>query len=138
MIRPWALFFAVPVLAAVLASGCGVAPSTGRGDAPAEVPGPAPHIMPAKQPGKPTAAVQVTIDNFTFDPPEVTIPVGGQVTWLNRDDVPHTATSTARPKAFDSGSLDTDQKYTHTFDKAGVFEYFCAVHPKMTARVVVK
>ena len=63
---------------------------------------------------------QIVIDNFTFDPPEVTIPAGTRVTWLNRDDVPHTATSTAKPRAFDSGALDTDQKYSFTFTSTGV------------------
>jgi plastocyanin len=81
---------------------------------------------------------QIVIDNFTFDPPEVTVPVGTRVTWLNRDDVPHTATSIAKPRAFDSGPLDTDQKYSFTFTLAGVYEYFCAVHPKMTGRITVK
>jgi plastocyanin len=81
---------------------------------------------------------QIVIDNFTFDPPEVAIPAGTRVTWLNRDDVPHTATSTAKPRAFDSGPLDTDQKYSFTFTSAGVYEYFCAVHPRMTGRITVK
>jgi len=81
---------------------------------------------------------QIVIDNFTFDPPEVTIPAGTRVTWLNRDDVPHTATSTAKPRAFDSGALDTDQKYSFTFTSTGVYEYFCAVHPKMTGRITVR
>jgi plastocyanin len=60
------------------------------------------------------------------------------VTWINRDDVPHTATSTAKPKAFDSGALDTDQTYSHVFKEAGEYEYFCAVHPKMTGKIIVK
>jgi plastocyanin len=81
---------------------------------------------------------EIVIDNFTFDPPEVTIPIGTRVTWVNHDDVPHTATSTTKPRAFDSGTLDTDQKYSFTFASAGVYEYFCAVHPKMTGRITVK
>jgi amicyanin len=96
--------------------------------------------MPAAQaePAPAAEAVKVTIDNFTFDPPELTVAAGTRVTWLNRDDVPHTATSTARPKAFDSGTLDTDQTFTHTFAAPGTYEYFCAVHPKMTGRIIVK
>jgi plastocyanin len=82
--------------------------------------------------------VQIVIDNFAYQPKEVTVAVGTKVVWVNRDDVPHTATSTAKPKAFDSGSLDTNQKFEHTFDKPGVYEYYCAVHPKMTGKVIVK
>lgn len=69
---------------------------------------------------------------------ELTVPIGAEVTWVNRDDVPHTATSTVKPRAFDSGALDTDQTYSHVFTTPGEYEYFCAVHPHMTGRVVVK
>lgn len=83
-------------------------------------------------------AKQVVIDNFKFEPRELTVAVGAKVTWINRDDVPHTATSTARPKAFDSKTLDTDEKYSHEFTTAGTYEYFCAVHPHMKGKIVVK
>jgi plastocyanin len=93
----------------------------------------------AKEAEPPAAAEkQVTIDNFAFSPATLTVPAGTRVTWLNRDDVPHTATSTAKPRAFDSGTLDTDDKFTHEFKTPGTYEYFCAVHPKMTGRVIVK
>jgi plastocyanin len=84
------------------------------------------------------AAAQVVIDNFTFNPPQLTVAVGTKVTWVNRDDVPHTATSRSKPRAFDSGTLDTDDKFSHVFSVPGIYEYFCAVHPKMTARIIVK
>jgi plastocyanin len=84
------------------------------------------------------ASVQVVIDNFTFNPPQLTVAVGTKVTWVNRDDVPHTATSTTKPRSFDSGTLDTDDKFSHVFSAPGTYEYFCAVHPKMTARITVK
>ena len=47
-------------------------------------------------------------------------------------------TSTAKPKRFDSGALDTDGQFTHVFTKPGTYDYFCAVHPKMTGTIVVK
>ncbi len=98
-------------------------------------------ILPAAaapdKPDKPAPA-KVVIDNFAFQPKELTVPVGTEVTWVNHDDVPHTATSTAKPKVFDSGALDTDQTYSHVFKEAGEYEYFCAVHPHMTGKVVVK
>jgi plastocyanin len=88
----------------------------------------------------PTAEVvkQIKIDNFTFDPPVLTVSVGTKVTWFNHDDVPHTATSTRKPKVFDSGTLDTDDKFSFVFTWAGTYEYFCAVHPKMKAQIIVK
>jgi plastocyanin len=84
------------------------------------------------------AAAQVVIDNFTFNPPQLTVAVGTKVTWVNRDDVPHTATSTSKPRNIDSGTLDTDDKFSHLFTAPGTYEYFCAVHPKMIARIIVK
>jgi plastocyanin len=84
------------------------------------------------------ATVQIRIDNFTFEPAEVTIPAGTKVTWVNHDDVPHTATSTARPRQFDSGTLDTDEQFSHVFATPGTFDYFCALHKHMTARIIIK
>jgi plastocyanin len=81
---------------------------------------------------------QVLIDNFTFSPRQMTVSAGTKVTWVNRDDVPHTATSTAKPRSFDSGTLDTDDRFSHVFTTAGTFEYFCAVHPHMTGKIIVK
>jgi plastocyanin len=81
---------------------------------------------------------QVTIDNFSYSPAQLTIPVGTTVTWINHDDVPHTVTSTSRPKLFDSNAMDTDDRFTHEFTTIGTFDYFCAVHPHMTGRIIVK
>jgi plastocyanin len=92
--------------------------------------------------GSPTAEavkpIEIVIDNFTFSPAELTIAAGTKVTWVNHDDVPHTATSTAKPRSFASGTLDTDEKFSHVFTTPGTYEYFCAVHPKMTGRIIVK
>jgi plastocyanin len=83
-----------------------------------------------------SATVEVKIDNFSFGPVDLTVKVGTTVTWINRDDIPHTVVST--DKAFKSKVLDTDEKFSYTFSTAGTFPYFCSIHPKMTGRVVVK
>ena len=85
---------------------------------------------------QPTAATEIKIDNFSFTPQTVTVPVGSQITWTNRDDIPHTVV--ADDKTFKSSALDTDEKFTFTFTKAGTHNYFCSIHPKMTAKVVVQ
>src|SRR6202166_35967 len=84
------------------------------------------------------AAAEVKIDNFSFGPTTLTVAVGTTVTWINRDDIPHTVVSTDDPKAFKSKVLDTDEKFSYTFAKVGTFTYFCSVHPKMTGKVVVQ
>lgn len=81
---------------------------------------------------------QITIDNFAYSPSKLTVQPGTTVTWVNRDDVPHTATSSKKPRAFDSGTLDTDQKFSHVFSTPGTYDYFCAVHPHMTGQIIVK
>ena len=84
------------------------------------------------------SAMDVKIDNFNFGPVTVTVPVGATVTWTNRDDIPHTVVSTDDPKVFKSKVLDTDEKFSFTFSKAGTYPYFCSIHPKMTGKVIVQ
>ena len=83
------------------------------------------------------APVTVKIDNFTFTPQTITVPVGTTVTWVNDDDTPHTVVSDDH-KTFKSKPLDTDDKFSFTFTTPGSFGYFCSIHPHMTGQVVVK
>lgn len=78
----------------------------------------------------------VHIKNFTFEPAAVQIHTGDSVTFVNDDDEAHTAT--AGDKTFDSAGLDTHDKWTHRFMKAGKFAYVCALHPWMKGVVIVK
>jgi plastocyanin len=78
----------------------------------------------------------VKIDNFVFGPPTLTVPVGTTVTWTNGDDIPHTAVST--DGVFKSKVMDTDEKYSYTFTKAGTYPYDCTIHPKMTGKIMVQ
>jgi plastocyanin len=82
------------------------------------------------------ATAEVKIDNFSFGPQTLTVPVGATVTWTNHDDIPHTVVST--DGVFKSKVRDTDEKFSYTFTKAGTYSYFCSVHPKMTGQVVVQ
>jgi plastocyanin len=84
------------------------------------------------------STMEVKIDNFSFGPVTLTVPVGTTVTWTNRDDIPHTVVSTDEPKTFKSKVLDTDEKFSFTFSKAGTYPYFCSIHPKMTGKVIVQ
>lgn len=78
----------------------------------------------------------VKIDNFTFDPPRLTVKAGTTVTWYNEDDIPHTVAATG--KQFRSKALDTDGKFSFTFTTPGSYEYFCSLHPHMTGVIVVE
>jgi plastocyanin len=88
----------------------------------------------------PTAGAQgetmtVSIKNFAFNPPNTTVSPGTTLTWVNNDQVPHTAT--ANDGAFDSGTLQPGQSYSFAFDKPGTYAYHCNIHPYMTATVTV-
>jgi plastocyanin len=85
---------------------------------------------------KPAASVEVKIDNFSFGPQSLTVTVGTKVTWTNRDDIPHNVV--ADDKSFKSKVLDTDEKFSYTFTKAGNYPYFCGIHPHMTGKVIVQ
>jgi plastocyanin len=78
----------------------------------------------------------VTIDNFSFSPTTITVPVGTTLTWTNHDDVPHTIVSD--DQKFKSKALDTDEKFSYTFTQPGTYSYFCSIHPKMVAKVIVE
>jgi len=84
---------------------------------------------------KPALGTEVKIDNFSFGP-DLTIAAGTTVTWTNHDEVPHVVASDTN--IFKSKALDTDDRYSYTFTKPGTYLYYCTVHPKMTAKVVVQ
>jgi plastocyanin len=77
----------------------------------------------------------VTIDNFTFQPAQLTVKAGTTVTWKNHDDIPHTIVSAGK---FRSKTLDTDDSFTFTFTAAGEYKYFCSLHPHMTGMIKVE
>ena len=78
----------------------------------------------------------ITIDNFTFSPKELTVPVGTTVKWVNHDDIPHLIVE--KKTSFRSKALDTDDSYSFTFTSAGDFDYFCGLHPHMVGKIIVK
>ncbi|HUD88406.1 MAG TPA: cupredoxin family copper-binding protein [Xanthobacteraceae bacterium] len=82
-------------------------------------------------------ATTVSIDNFTFTPPTVTVKAGTTVTWSNKDDIPHGIAS-ANGAFTKSKALDTDDSYSFTFTTPGTYQYFCYIHPHMTGTIVVE
>lgn len=80
--------------------------------------------------------------NSCFDPHEAIIDVGGEVTWTNSDTAAHTATSgnpTDGPDGvFDSSLFGPGKTFSHKFEEAGTFNYFCMVHPWMVGIVTVQ
>lgn len=78
------------------------------------------------------ATQQAPIGGFAL--PSLTVAVGTTVVWSNQDDVPHTAT--AEDGSFNSGNIQGGT-FSHTFEEAGTYAYFCEVHPTMTGEITV-
>lgn len=78
----------------------------------------------------------VHIDNFTFNPPEITVKPGTTVTWENGDDIPHSIVEDQGK--FHSAAIDTSEKFSMTFADAGETSYFCGLHPHMKGKIIVK
>jgi plastocyanin len=76
-----------------------------------------------------------------YDPASAKVKTSTPITWTNDDTLPHTVTSgsadTGPSGEFDSGIVMGGGSFTHTFDKAGSFDYYCALHPYMTGQVIV-
>jgi plastocyanin len=81
------------------------------------------------------AAATVHIAGFAFSPASVTIRAGQSVLFVNDDGDAHTVTATG--KTFDSGGLDTHDRWQHVFSKPGTYPYICALHPYMKGTIVV-
>jgi plastocyanin len=117
--KAWIAGVAIPlmIVVALLLTGSGAVKANAQQQAPAK-------------------NVEIKIDNFSFAPGTFTVAAGTTVTWINHDDIPHTVVST--DGVFKSKVMDTDEKFSYTFTKAGTYPYFCSVHPKMTGTIVVQ
>jgi plastocyanin len=80
---------------------------------------------------------KIEIKDFAFNPQTLTVKSGEKVTWINRDEEPHTIVSVEK-QFKKSTALDTDQEFTITAGAPGTYNYYCSVHPKMTGTIVVE
>ena len=80
---------------------------------------------------------QIEIKEFHFTPQVLTVKSGEQITWINRDEEPHTIVSVEK-QFKKSSALDTDQEFTIIAGAPGTYTYFCSVHPKMTGTIIVE
>jgi len=91
-------------------------------------------------PGSSVPGCEQTADGC-FIPSMVTIDIGGEVIWENNDTAAHTITSGTAVEGpsgvFDSSLVMAGSSFSHTFDAAGTFDYFCMVHPWMAGAVMV-
>lgn len=86
--------------------------------------------------GPATSDPKISIANFAFVPPIITIDSGDSVTWSNDDGAPHQIGF--KDAASGSDTLFPGKTFRRTFDKPGSYEYFCTIHNYMTGRIVVR
>jgi plastocyanin len=82
------------------------------------------------------AATRIEVKNFMFMPTTLTVNAGDKVTWVNKDDEPHTVVSDTG--AFRSRAIDTDESFSYKFDQPGTYRFTCSIHPRMVGTIVVK
>jgi plastocyanin len=75
----------------------------------------------------------VRMAGLAFAPTTLTVARGSTVVFDNADTAPHTVT--ARSGGVDSGVLDPGRQFSLTVTDG--FDYFCQIHPSMTAKIVV-
>jgi plastocyanin len=84
----------------------------------------------------PVDNIEITIENYEYLPPLITISIGTTITWRNLDSVEHTVTD--RNGAFDSSLFGRNETFSHLFTEAGEYDYYCIPHPFMTGKVIVE
>ena len=128
------LLFVAPLLVtAALAVGCGDGGSS-YGDTASSASTPAAaKTAAAVTEDKTAAASEVKMAGSTFAPGTIDLKVGDKVTFVNDDEIAHTATS----DAFDSGTMDPGATFEFTAEEAGTISYVCSFHPGMTGTINV-
>jgi plastocyanin len=128
-------------------TGSSASSETQSTTAPAASPHPGMETSKMEMPAKPSPVAgkdppanstpnQVTVENFSFQPGNLTVKAGTTVTWVNHDDIPHTVYE--NEKKFKSDTLDTDGKFSYKFTTPGTYSYYCSLHPRMTGQIIVK
>ena len=85
----------------------------------------------------PTAKTHTVImEGMAFSPEVITVAAGDTIIWINKDLVPHTATSSAA--GFDSTIVEANKSWRYRAERTGDFDYLCSFHPTMTAKLLVR
>ncbi len=102
-------------------------------------------VLVSKPPGPTQPQVQVRIVQGSFlsaqaqnyVPRDIVVIIGvnNTIGWKNDDTSAHTVTSLGN---FDSGNLNPNQVFVHTFTQVGTFNYVCGYHPWMKGSVIVR
>ena len=124
--------------AEAMADAAAEAKAMADAEAAAAAAGPETHIV---ETAMGSGAPGCETSNACYLPQDITINAGDTVTWDNVDNAAHTVTGGSPANGpsgvFDSSLLMAKGVFSHTFDDAGYYDYFCMVHPWMIGSVTV-
>lgn len=77
----------------------------------------------------------VTIEAMKFEPQNLTVHLGEQVTWVNKDPFPHTVSA---PDSLESKEIAPGATWVYRATKTGDIKYHCTLHPTMTGELTIR
>lgn len=80
--------------------------------------------------------VEVKVVDNDYEPRDLTVQAGTEITWVFDGDVPHTVTEDQG--SFDSRTLQSGDTYVRTFDEPGTYYYYCTLHHAMQGKLIVQ
>ena len=82
----------------------------------------------------------MAIEKFAFDPPTLTVSVGERVSFVNRDELPHSVVGLRDETEIfrSSEQMDQDEAFAVVLDRPGEIVVRCGLHASMTAKIIVK
>jgi plastocyanin len=122
------------ILLLIMVSALPIACSSGQSEKGANATSQASSQEPASSAHVP-GEHQVTIQQFKFEPQELTVNVGDTVVFTNQDAMPHNAVSAGK---FDSGKIAHGATGKVVAKEKGTFDYICTFHPNMKGRLIVQ
>jgi len=81
--------------------------------------------------------VEVRIESYKFDPPELKVKAGTTVKWVNNEKRASHSVIWLGPGGFESERMFPGESYQRKFDQPGTYPYSCGPHPEMKGLVVV-
>ena len=102
----------------------------------AEFPAPKPPQTVIELAGPIVKADKISLSDYMFNPPRISVAVGEKVTFANTGKTPHNATG-SQGGGWDTGLLDAGQSASVTFNEPGTYNYICTPHPFMVGQIIV-
>ena len=133
------------LVASIMLAACGgqsATPSASEPSATQSAAASEPAASESQPAASETAEVRIRIRNSSYDPTELTIPAGTEVTFLNADGFTHTVTEGTDGQPVDDPivdeEIDQNGSVSVTFDEPGTYNITCKIHSSMNMTITVE